>query len=123
MAMHLPGGRHFFLGVDRDCALPQDPVEQGRRVADFVLFTAYAQVGESRAVVTPEQARTGYSSPIARELEVLRWTSAGKTAREVGMLLSISERTAAIHANRATHKLGCVGKHQAALKAIQLGLI
>jgi DNA-binding CsgD family transcriptional regulator len=39
------------------------------------------------------------------------------------MLLGISERTAAIHANRATHKLGCVSKHQAALKAMQSGLI
>jgi hypothetical protein len=39
------------------------------------------------------------------------------------MLLGISERTAAIHANHAAHKLGCVSKHQAALKALRQGLI
>jgi hypothetical protein len=39
------------------------------------------------------------------------------------MLLGISGRTAAIHANHAAHKLGCVSKHQAALKALRQGLI
>ncbi len=87
-------------------------------VADFVLFTVYAHVGASRAFVTSQEVHAEYSSPTAREPEVLRWTLAGKTAWEVGMLLSISERTAAFHANRATHKLGCVGEHQAALKAM-----
>ena len=47
----------------------------------------------------------------------------GKTAWEVGDLLGISERTAALHVNNATHKLDCVNKHQAVLKALRLGLI
>ena len=56
-----------------------------------------------------------------RELETLRWTMEGKTAWEVGNLLGISERTAALHVNNATHKLDCVNKHQAVLKALRLG--
>ena len=27
MALHMPEGRHFFLGVDRDKPVPPDPVE------------------------------------------------------------------------------------------------
>ena len=52
--------------------------------------------------------------------ESLRWTMEGKTAWEGGHVLGISERTAALHVNNATHKLGCVNKHQAVLKALRL---
>jgi DNA-binding CsgD family transcriptional regulator len=58
-----------------------------------------------------------------RELEALRWTMEGKTAWEVGALMDITERTANLHLNSATHKLDCVNKHQAVLKALRLGLI
>ena len=58
-----------------------------------------------------------------RELETLRWTMEGKTAWEVGRVLGITERTVALHVNNATHKLGCVNKHQAVLKALKMGLI
>uniref|UniRef100_UPI00286CB0FC autoinducer binding domain-containing protein n=1 Tax=Methylibium sp. TaxID=2067992 RepID=UPI00286CB0FC len=30
LALHMPEGRHFVLGVDRDQALPRDPVEVTR---------------------------------------------------------------------------------------------
>ena len=58
-----------------------------------------------------------------RELEALRWTMDGKTAWEVGAILGISERTAVLHLTNATHKLDCVNKHQAVLKALRLKLI
>mgnify|MGYP000452763509 CR=1 FL=1 len=58
-----------------------------------------------------------------REIESLRWTMDGKTAWEVGNILGISERTAVLHVNNAMHKLGCINKHQAVLKALRLGLI
>jgi len=41
----------------------------------------------------------------------------------VGAVLGISERTAVLHINNAMHKLKCVNKHQAVLKALRLGLI
>lgn len=58
-----------------------------------------------------------------REKECLAWTLAGKTAWEIGMLLSISERTAAQHLGACIGKLGTVNKHQAANKAARLGWI
>ena len=58
-----------------------------------------------------------------RELEALRWTMEGKTAWEVGQILSITERTAVLHLQNAMRKLGATSKHQAVLKALRLGLI
>jgi DNA-binding CsgD family transcriptional regulator len=59
----------------------------------------------------------------ARELECLRWTMEGKTAWELGIILGISEQTAARHINNATQKLGCNNKVQAVVKALRRGLI
>ena len=43
MALHLPEGRHFVLGVDRDQPLPNDAGELQRVVADLQLFAVHAQ--------------------------------------------------------------------------------
>lgn len=58
-----------------------------------------------------------------REIEALRWTMDGKTIWEVGAILGITERTAALHLNNAIHKLGANNKHQAVLKAIRAGVM
>jgi DNA-binding CsgD family transcriptional regulator len=122
MALHMPEGRHFMVGVDRDRAVPNDAGEVTRMVADLQLFAVHAQDAASR-ILAPTTNSPGQPSLTPRELETLRWTMEGKTAWEVGNLLGISERTAALHVNNATHKLGCVNKHQAVLKALRLGLI
>lgn len=93
-----------------------------RLVADLQLFAVHVQDAALR-ILTPALNAPGAPSLTPRELETLRWTMEGKTAWEVGSLLGISERTAALHVNNATHKLGCVNKHQAVLKALRLGLI
>jgi DNA-binding CsgD family transcriptional regulator len=122
MALHLPEGRHFFLGVDRDRPIPPDTAEVTRIVADLQLFAVHAQDAAQR-ILTPVSSTPGAPALTPRELETLRWTMEGKTAWEVGALLGISERMAALHVNNATHKLDCVNKHQAVLKALRLGLI
>lgn len=122
LALHLPEGRHFMLGVDRDQHLPKQPGELTRMVADLQLFAVHAQDTALRLFVPPEQLiETPSLTP--RELEALRWTMEGKTAWEVGSILGISERTAVLHIQNAMRKLGSVNKHQAVLKALRLGLI
>ncbi len=122
MALHMPEGRHFMFGVDRDQPLPDDTAELQRVVADVQLFAVHAQDAAMRLLVPPLlQPERPKLTP--RELEALRWTMDGKTAWEVGALLGISERTAVLHVNNAMHKLGCTTKHQAVLKALRLGLI
>jgi DNA-binding CsgD family transcriptional regulator len=122
LALHLPEGRHFFMGVDRDQALPPSPGEVTRLVADLQLFAVHA-LDAAQRVLLPAPPEVDMPSLTPRELESLRWTMEGKTAWEVGSILGISERTAVLHVNNATHKLGCVNKHQAVLRAIRLGLI
>ncbi len=132
MALHLPEGKHFALGVERDQALPADRREVRRMVADLQLFAVHAQDAALRLMGPALQAAHQQQHPPAaeraplltpRELEALRWTMEGKTAWEVGAILGISERTAVLHVNNAMHKLGCASKHQAVLKALRLGLI
>jgi DNA-binding CsgD family transcriptional regulator len=122
MALHLPEGRHFMLGVDRDRALPSDRHELTRVVADLQLFAVHALDAAMRVLV-PVQASPDAPALTPRELEALRWTMDGKTAWEVGSILGITERTAVLHLNNAMRKLGCVNKHQAVLKALRQGLI
>ncbi len=122
MALHMPEGRHFFFAVDRDQPVPPDAGELTRLVADLQLFAVHAQDAAMR-ILTPAPVSSNAPSLTPRELEALRWTMEGKTAWEVGNLLGITERTAVLHVNNATHKLDCVNKHQAVLKALRLGLI
>jgi DNA-binding CsgD family transcriptional regulator len=122
LALHLPEDRHFLLGVDRAAPLPEDPIELQRLVADLQLFAVYAQDAALR-ILLPEAQQLERPKLTPRELEVLRWTLDGKTAWEVAQILKISERTAVLHLTNATHKLGANGKHQAAVKALRLGLI
>ena len=122
MALHMPEGRHFLLGVDRDQALPEDVDELQRIVADLQLFAVHAQEAALRLLV-PTALQPERPALTPRELEALRWTMDGKTAWEVGAVMGIAERTAVLHTANAMHKLGCVSKHQAVLKALRLGLI
>lgn len=124
LALHLPEGRHFCLGVNRDVKLPTEPMALTRTVAELQLFAVHAQEAAWRVFApqaSPAAAMAARLTP--RELECLRWTMEGKTAWEVGTILSISERTAVLHLNNAMHKLECSNKHQAVLKALRLGLI
>ncbi|WP_161974573.1 helix-turn-helix transcriptional regulator [Piscinibacter terrae] len=122
LALHLPEGKHFFLSVDRDQPLPNDRGEVTRLVADLQLYAVHAQDIALRVLLPPEPERD-LPNLTPRELESLRWTMEGKTAWELGNILGISERTAVLHLNNAMHKLGCINKHQAVLKALRLGVI
>jgi DNA-binding CsgD family transcriptional regulator len=122
LALHKPEGKHFFLGVDRDRPLPRNPRVITRIVADLQLFAVHAQDAAFR-ILAPSPAPPDLPVLTAREQEALRWTMDGKTAWEVGSIMSISERTAVLHLQNAMHKLNCVTKHQAVLKAIRLGIL
>ena len=56
-----------------------------------------------------------------RERDCLLWTARGKTAWEVGQILTISEETVLFHLKNATRKLGVFSKHHAVVKAIVQG--
>ena len=58
-----------------------------------------------------------------RERDVLRWTAAGKTSSETGMILGISARTVNYHMTSILLKLNAVNKTQAVVKAVTLDLL
>jgi DNA-binding CsgD family transcriptional regulator len=59
----------------------------------------------------------------ARELEVLRLLAQGRTNREIGQALFISEHTAANHIRNILRKTGCANRTDAAAYAHRHGLV
>lgn len=59
----------------------------------------------------------------ARELEVLTWIVGGKSNRDIGHELSISEATVKTHINNILGKLGVDDRTQAATTALQRGIV
>ena len=43
MALHMPDGKHFLLGVDRSDPLPKEDSQLTRMIADLQLLAVYAQ--------------------------------------------------------------------------------
>jgi LuxR family transcriptional regulator len=59
----------------------------------------------------------------SRELEMLRWSAQGKTAGDIGAILSLSERTVNFHINNAVKKLGMNNKISAVVHVAQTGML
>jgi DNA-binding CsgD family transcriptional regulator len=123
VALHLPDGKHFLLGVDRDQALPRCEVEITRMTAALQLFVVHAQEAAMRVLLPETHQEAEFPRLTPRELECLGWTMEGKTAWELGHILGIAEQTAVRHLHNASKKLQCVNKHQAVLKALRAKLI
>jgi DNA-binding CsgD family transcriptional regulator/tetratricopeptide (TPR) repeat protein len=76
----------------------------------------------SEAEEPPETAadRLGLTN---RELDVLGLVTEGRTNREIGELLYMSEKTASVHVSRILAKLGAANRAEAAASAERLGLV
>lgn len=128
MAMHLPEGKHLAFGVEGR-ELPCKSVQSlERAIGEVHLIAAYAVESAKRLAAPTEEQRSGFEKPLgsvlsAREVQVLQWTAVGKTSWEVSVLLNISINTVSKHLGSAMRKLGCVNSRQAAVRAINLGLI
>ncbi len=117
--MHGPNGDAFVvslasqysgdLGVERHLA-------RLRLVAAQFFFsltdiwTSEGRIGEAPAL-TP------------RERECMQWTAAGKSAWEIGQILSISEATVRFHLSNAFTRLGAANRMAAVVRAVRWGLI
>lgn len=122
--LHLPHGRHFLLGVDRDKKLPKGDARLGRLVADLQLLATHAQNAALRLLASPLGV-AGEDVPklTPRELEILRLIVQGKSNWAMGQLLGISPSTIKFHVDRVLQKLDCGSRHTAVLKAMQFGLL
>jgi DNA-binding NarL/FixJ family response regulator len=75
------------------------------------------------AVAEKLAERMSGSDLTARELEVLEQIVRGRSNKEIGSLLHISEATVKSHINNILSKLGVSDRTQAATKALQRGLV
>lgn len=58
-----------------------------------------------------------------REMEVLQLLTAGKSNKEIGSLLSVSEGTVKVHVNHILQKLNVSGRTEAAMIALKTGMV
>jgi DNA-binding CsgD family transcriptional regulator len=82
---------------------------------------ARIDLGKPRAD-EPTRARSDAYGLTAREREVLALVAAGRTNRQIGEALFISEKTASVHVSNILGKLGVAGRAQAAAFAERLRL-
>jgi len=89
------------------------------RAQMFASLLHHAVVRIELPNLLPEQNAT----LTVREKECMKWAAEGKTAWEIGQILSISERTAVFHVNNVVQKLGAANKTQAIVRAVALRLL
>lgn len=86
--------------------------------------TVYAGKSKIPAFVAEKLAdRMGGPALTARELEVLKRIVAGRSNKEIGSDLHISEATVKTHINSILGKLGVSDRTQAATSALQRGIV
>jgi DNA-binding NarL/FixJ family response regulator len=91
---------------------------------ESILTEAMAARMLRRARSGPGSPQAALSEPLTpRELEVLRLVAQGKTNRAIGEQLVITPGTVKLHVEHIIAKLGVSDRTQAAVRAIQLGLL
>ena len=71
----------------------------------------------------PDEITTGSEALTRREVEILHWSAAGKTAVEQGIILDISKNTVSFHLKNIYRKLDVGNRVSAVARAIELGII
>ncbi len=119
--LHLPGDKHFLLGVDREEPLPSSGPALMQLVAGLQLLAAHALTAADR-LLSPKLA-VELPKLTKREMDVLSWTAQGKTAWEVSVILAMSEKTVNFHLANVMRKLQVNSKHQAVLRCVAAGVL
>ena len=97
-------------------------------------FSKILKAGEGRTLKEFDQivahllknrdlSATRRPSLTGREVEILQWIAEGRTSREIGEELFISENTVKNHVRNILDKLGMRSRHDAVRYAEQAGLV
>jgi two-component system NarL family response regulator len=95
---------------------------------DGVLEAAIRKVNQGQRLLAPEAAarladRLTSPSLTPREVAVLELVAKGKSNKEIGVVLSLAEGTVKTHLKRIFEKLGVSDRTEAALLAVQRGIV
>ena len=121
----IKAGAHGYIVKDTSfpklVAAMQDVVEGGAVVSPAMggkLFETVAHLLRNRELnSTRRPALTG------REVEILQWIADGRTSKEIGEQLFISENTVKNHVRNILDKLGLRSRHDAVRYAERAGLV
>ena len=121
-AVHDAKGAVSILTLIRR-STPVSPEEFNEKAGDILWLCN--QLHSAMAVKLFNQPRM--TEPIARlsvrESEVLKWTAQGKTASDIGMILSLTPRTVNFHISSVIRKMGASNKTSAVVIASKSGLL
>jgi DNA-binding NarL/FixJ family response regulator len=114
-----------LLGAVRRVLRGESPLNQELAVQ---VIRRLVEETERRAEPSPAPGRGAARTPplrelTPRELDVLRLLGRGKSNPEIAHELFISEATVKVHVHRIMRKLGVSDRTQAALRAVELGLV
>lgn len=123
LALHFPGGKHFFLGIDRDQASLRTRRAAEDEVASAKAFAAHAFETAAHLFAPNSEADTPREPLTNLEIEILRWSMDGYSLRDIADIMRFSESAVAALSNSAIYKLRCCTKYQAVIKAIRLALL
>ncbi|MDM0043252.1 autoinducer binding domain-containing protein [Variovorax dokdonensis] len=101
---------------------PLTAVELASIESDMRWLVQAAHMALSR-LMKPRYAVELESPLTPREIEVLKWTADGKTAADIGDILSISVPTVNFHIKNVVHKLKAANKTAAVVRALLSGLL
>lgn len=92
------------------------------------LLECIRTVHEGKTQLSPQVAtrlatRVSRKDLTPREMEVLRLMTTGKSNKEIGADLNVSEGTVKVHVNHILQKLGVEGRTEAATVALKRGII
>jgi len=116
-SLHLPGDRTLVWGFDGHDKLPGCEERRTRLLADTQLLGMYFVSAAEKILwgVTPLLTET--------QSVVLKYTRDGHPAWKIAHFMSITEDTVNYHLKQCRSRLGVGNKHQAVLKAIELGIL
>lgn len=118
---HLHSGRHFAIALNTDIELLEDPKLVAHALPQLQLFAVHALDAASRLFFPKEGCSADQFT--RKEVDVLSWVLDGNSTYEIADFLNLSEEVTVAILAKVTKRLGCANEHQAALKALRLGLI
>ncbi len=121
--VHLPFGRFAVMSaiVDRSCINWSEMRDDVREPLFRLMHVFTKAIFDLHYEGQIEIVRCTKLTP--REVECLRWVSAGKTSSEISIIIGRSEETVRLHVKNAITKLDTTTRSQAVAKAVHLGLL
>ncbi|RYF69023.1 MAG: hypothetical protein EOO22_16830, partial [Comamonadaceae bacterium] len=120
----LPSALHFRTSISRGVsgASGWTADELRQKESDMRWLVQAAHLSLSR-LMKPRYAVQPEAPLTPREIEVLKWSADGKTASEIGDILSISVPTVNFHIKNVVQKMKAANKTAAVVQALMSGLL